>query len=128
MRLKIKTSPLGHQVNGNPRGVGGDQGSRFSVFFNAGKYLLFDIQSLHNHFDNPIYLSDLRQMIFDVSRSNSMDKPWVVQWRRLLLERLSQGAFRQKVSGLHYFFEVCGFDVVQIWNNIQKQYLNTNIG
>ena len=45
--LEIFGATFGHQVNGNTRGVRGDEGAGFAVFFDILKNLLFDVLALY---------------------------------------------------------------------------------
>ena len=65
--LEIFGATFGHQVNGNTRGVRGDEGAGFAVFFDILKNLLFDVQALNDYFYNPVTVGDAVEVIFGVA-------------------------------------------------------------
>src|SRR5690606_6681193 len=78
MFLKILASALAHEFDGDPRCVGGDQSARLPVFVQVFQDLLFDIQSFHDHFDDPIHSCHLGYIILQVSGGDTVGKFWVV--------------------------------------------------
>src|SRR5258708_10312224 len=73
MFFKIIRTSLCHQVNGDAGSIGADQRAWFTVFLYFRKDLLFDIQSFHYHFDDPVTAGDIFHVIGEITGRYLLD-------------------------------------------------------
>ena len=74
MFLEIFAASFAHQVDGDTRGVGSDEGTRLAVFFYFVKNLLFDVEALYDYFDDPVHFADFVEVVVEVTGADAAGK------------------------------------------------------
>ena len=62
------------QVNGNARSIGGDQGARLAELLQFFVQTLFNIQSLHHHFNCPVAGGNVFQVVIKIAGSDPLHR------------------------------------------------------
>jgi len=125
MFLEIFTAPLRHQMDGDTRRIGGNQGSFLAVFVYLSKNLFLNLQVFDDHLNNPVAVFDIGEIVLEISGGNSLSKRGIIQGCRFRFEGCFQGLIRNLIA--------CGGMVLFIFgqiprNNIQHQDFQPNIG
>ena len=131
MCLKIFRAAFRHQMHRNARGIGGDEGSWFSVFFYFFKKLLLDVQALHDHFDDPVVVLDFGKVVVKIARSDSGSEGLLVNRRWVCFERVLKCCRDNSVANGRRLFGQALLLLLLIEfkrNDIQKQHLHANVG
>ena len=68
---------------GNARSVARDEGPGRSELLDAFKKLLLDVQSFYDHFDDPVAIGDLDQVVVKIARRYALYKTLRIQGRRV---------------------------------------------
>ena len=112
-------------MDGDPRGIGGDQRAFPAILIHLFEDLFFDIQSFNDHFDGPVTICDLLEIVFKVTGSDPGGEGFIVKGSGFSFDRRRQRLINDTVTGSWLFF----FFLAQVpGNNIQQQYLETNVG
>ena len=67
MLFKVFASSLGHQVDGNTRSIGTDQGARFAELLHLIVNDFFDIEAFNHHFNHPIAGGNVLHVVFEIA-------------------------------------------------------------
>jgi len=76
---EVFRATFGNHVNRNPGSIGSNQGTGFSQFVYTCENFLLNIQTLHNGFQDPIYIGDLFEVIIKVSGFDQASSSFVVK-------------------------------------------------
>ena len=67
VRFEVVAASFHQHRHGNAAGVGGDVRAGPAVLLHLFEELLFDVQPLHDHFQGPIALGNLREVVVEIA-------------------------------------------------------------
>ncbi len=129
--LKILTSSLTHEGNGNSRSIGSNQCSRLPVLLHLFEYFFLNVEPFHHNLDDPVGLSNLMQIVFQVTGGDPTGKLGMVDGRGFGFERFGQRLVDQAVAHDLVFQAEPFFTFLFIefpGNDIKEEDFHANIG
>jgi hypothetical protein len=106
----------------NAAGVGGDQGAGRAVLLHVGVHLLLDVKAFDHHFNDPITVLDLREVVVEVASADALGEALVVDGRGVALEREGQSVVDDLVAR-RFVFAVHGL----FGHDIQQQHFGSHV-
>ena len=99
VRFEIVAATFHQHRHGNAAGVGGDVRAWTAVLLHLFEELLLDVQTLHNHFQDPIALGNLVEVVVEVAGLDAFGEPLAVDGGGFALEALLEVPRGDGVAG-----------------------------
>src|SRR5690606_17656338 len=96
--LEVITPPFTKHMYGNSRSIRSDECARLPEFLHAFVKRFLYVQSLHNHFYDPIRIRDVLQIIIEIARLHKFRHILIVYRRWIALYRRLQRIIHQLIS------------------------------
>ena len=125
MFAEILAQSFAHGLQGDARGVGRDDGALSAHAVDPLEEILLDLQVFDDHFDDPVAVFDLVEIVFKVADGNPRGVLWLHEQGRAGFDDGVQAGFGDAVAGDRVAF----FFIFQIeGDNVQQQRFHSGTG